>query len=274
MPVSNDADHRIAAVVFDWAGTVVDFGSRAPMGAFVETFAEFGVVIDIDEARRPMGLAKRPHIAALLAQPRIAAAWRIAQGAEPDEAAIDRIYAAFVPRNIAVAAAHATLIPGAAEVVADLRARGIRIGSTTGYTRDIMQQILPHAARQGFTPQHLVCAEETPSARPGPSMMWANLIALDVWPAWRAVKVDDTPVGIAEGVNAGAWSIGVTVSGNEFGRSEAEFARMAPAEIAARSDAAAAVLRAAGAHETIDSIASLPASLVRIEARLRAGERP
>ena len=56
---------HVKAVIFDWAGTVVDYGSLAPMGAFVETFAEFGVAITIDEARGPMGMAKRPHIAAL-----------------------------------------------------------------------------------------------------------------------------------------------------------------------------------------------------------------
>src|ERR1700693_6390833 len=65
---------RVKAVIFDWAGTVIDYGSLAPMGAFVETFAEFGVEIGIDEARGPMGMAKRPHIAALTELPRVAEA--------------------------------------------------------------------------------------------------------------------------------------------------------------------------------------------------------
>ena len=79
----------VKAVVLDWAGTVVDFGSRAPMGAFVEVFARFGVAISIAQARGPMGLPKRAHIAALLAEPDIAEAWRAAHGALPDEQAID-----------------------------------------------------------------------------------------------------------------------------------------------------------------------------------------
>jgi beta-phosphoglucomutase-like phosphatase (HAD superfamily) len=29
---------RVKAVIFDWAGTIIDYGSLAPMGAFVETF--------------------------------------------------------------------------------------------------------------------------------------------------------------------------------------------------------------------------------------------
>ena len=36
---------HLKAVIFDWAGTVVDHGSLAPMGAFVETFAEFGLAV-------------------------------------------------------------------------------------------------------------------------------------------------------------------------------------------------------------------------------------
>src|ERR1700748_2790700 len=104
---------RVKAVIFDWAGTVVDYGSLAPMGAFVETFAEFGVTISIDEARGPMGMAKRPHIAAITALPRVAKAWAQRHGHALTEADIDAVYATFVPKNIAVAARYATLIPGA-----------------------------------------------------------------------------------------------------------------------------------------------------------------
>ena len=53
---------KIKAVILDWAGTVVDHGSSAPMGAFVKAFAHFGVTISIADARGPMGMAKRDHI--------------------------------------------------------------------------------------------------------------------------------------------------------------------------------------------------------------------
>src|SRR6478735_6498595 len=82
---------RIKAVIFDWAGTVIDYGSLAPMGAFVETFGEFGVQISIDEARGPMGMAKRPHIAAIMALPRVAETWSKRHGRAPAEADIDAV---------------------------------------------------------------------------------------------------------------------------------------------------------------------------------------
>ena len=103
---------HVKAVIFDWAGTIVDYGSLAPMGAFVETFAEFGVAISIDEARGPMGMAKRPHIAALVSLPRIAEAWKQKHGHPPTDKDIDALYDVFVPKNISVAADYADVIPG------------------------------------------------------------------------------------------------------------------------------------------------------------------
>lgn len=265
---------EIQAVIFDWAGTLVDFGSRAPMGAFVETFAEFGVELTIPEARKPMGMAKRPHIAALCAIPRVRAAWATRHGHPPDEADIDALYESFVPKNVAVAAEHADAIPGAPQMLAALRAKGVKIGSSTGYTREIMKQILPRALAQGIAPDHLVCTGDTPAGRPSPLMFWKGLVELNVWPAWRAVKVDDTAVGVAEGVNAGAWSVGVAVSGNVFGASREEIAAMPPAEFARRRAAAYATLEEAGAHWVVDTVADLGAALGEIERRLEAGERP
>ena len=265
---------RVKAVIFDWAGTVVDYGSLAPMGAFVETFAEFGVALSIEEARGPMGMAKRPHIAALASLPRVAAAWTKRHGRAPTEADVDALYAVFVPKNIAVAARYAAVIPGVAEVVAELRREGVRIGSTTGYTREIMAEILPVAAAGGFAPDSLVCTGDTPEGRPSPYMMYRSFLDLMVWPAWSAIKVDDTEVGIAEGLNAGAWAVGISVSGNAFGLTREETTALAPEDFERRRAAAVKRLEGAGAHYVIDSVADLMPIAREIEARLERGERP
>ncbi|QFR32218.1 phosphonoacetaldehyde hydrolase [Ancylobacter sp. TS-1] len=265
---------HLKAVVFDWAGTVVDFGSLAPMGAFVEAFAAFDVAITIDEARVPMGMAKRPHVAALFAMPRIAAEWQRVHGHAPTEADIDAVYDVFVPKNIAVAASFADLIPGAAETAAAIRAAGLKIGSTTGYTREIMAKITPVAAAQGFTADAMACTGDVPDGRPTPFLMWKVLTELQVHPAWSAVKVDDTEVGIGEGLNGGAWTVGVAVTGNVFGLSRADTAAL-PAEVfAQRRRRAAEKLAAAGAHYVIDGVADLLPVLAAINGRLARGERP
>jgi phosphonoacetaldehyde hydrolase len=265
---------HVKAVIFDWAGTVVDYGSRAPMGAFVETFEQFGVPITIDEARGPMGMAKRPHIAALMALPRVAAAWETRYGHAPGEADIDAVYDVFVPKNVAVAAQYSDVIPGVAAVTAALRADGVRIGSTTGYTREIIDQIVPGAKAQGFDPDSIVCTGDTPEGRPSPYMIYRTLPQLGVWRARDAIKVDDTEVGIEEGLNGGTWAVGVAVSGNAFGMTEDEVHALAPDEFAVRRAAAIERLRAAGAHYVIDSVVDLLPVVTEIETRLARGERP
>lgn len=252
---------NLKAVVFDWAGTMIDFGSRAPVVALCRVFEQAGVPIEEAEARADMGLAKRDHIRALLGQPRVAQAWAAAHGSDWTEADVLTLFDAIGPRMRDAARDHADLIPGAAEVVADLRAHGVAIGSCTGYTRDMMADILPRAAEQGYQPDLLVCAGETAAGRPSPLMLWKNLVELGAWPATACVKVDDADVGIAEGRAAGVWTIGVAASGNAIGLSEAALAALTPEDRAERIERARAALLAAGAHIVIDTIADLPKAL-------------
>lgn len=265
---------RLRAVVFDWAGTIVDHGSRAPMGVFVKAFRRFGVEITVAEARVPMGLPKLDHIRALGAQPRIAAAWAEQHGTPFDEAAARAVYEVFVPMNTRVVTDYADLIPGALTTVTALRARGLKIGSTTGYTRDIMERLAPVAAAAGYAPDNLVCAGDLPAGRPTPLMMYKCFLDLVVWPAAAVVKVDDTEPGIAEGVAAGCWTVGVTLSGNAVGLSAEELAALDETARTRLHAEAGERLTAAGAHHVVRSVAELLPAIDRIEARLAAGERP
>jgi len=264
----------LKAVVFDWAGTTIDYGSRAPMGAFVEVFAQFKVELSIEEARRPMGLPKWDHIKALVSDPDIAARWQRTHGAAPTDSDVDRIYEVFVPLNTRVVTDYADLIPGTVETVADARKRGLKIGSTTGYTREIMEPLLPLARAQGYAPDNLVCAGDLASGRPTPLMMYKCFADLGVWPAQAVVKVDDTVPGIAEGLAAGCWTVGVAVSGNAVGLSREQLNALSETEREMRRALAMRELVLGGAHYVIDSIADLPPVLDVIEGRLARGERP
>ncbi len=265
---------QLKAVVFDWAGTTIDYGSRAPMGAFVEVFRQFKVDLSIAEARQPMGLPKWDHIKALVSHPEVAARWQRAHGAAPTDADVDRVYEVFVPLNTRVVTDYADLIPGTVETIADLRRRGVKIGSTTGYTRAIMEPLLPVARAQGYVPDNLVCAGDLAAGRPTPLMMYRCFVDLGVWPAQAVVKVDDTVPGIAEGLAAGCWTVGVAMSGNAVGLSLAELNALSDMDRAARRTQAVRELTLGGAHYVIDSIADLPPVLDLIEGRLARGERP
>ncbi|GER13004.1 phosphonoacetaldehyde hydrolase [Variovorax boronicumulans] len=265
---------RLQAVVFDWAGTILDFGSCAPMGAFVKLFAQFGIDITIDEARAPMGMAKWDHIKALGTQPRIAAQWEAEHGHALSDADVDRLYEVFTPMNAASVRDHTDFIPGAIEAVNAARERGLKIGSTTGYNRPIMDVVTPIAAAGGYAPDNLVCAGDLAAGRPSPLMMYRCFADLGVWPPHAVVKVDDTGVGLQEGLNAGTWAVGVSVSGNVNGLTLAEWQALDADSQQARRARATAELQAAGAHYVIDSVADLPNVLEDIERRLQAGERP
>ncbi|THJ35203.1 phosphonoacetaldehyde hydrolase [Lampropedia aestuarii] len=263
---------RLSAVVFDWAGTILDFGSCAPMGAFVRLFEQFGITLSIAQARGPMGLAKWDHIRALGSLPEVTAQWQAKYGRPVTDADVDRLYDVFTPLNAAVVPDFADFIPGALEAVAAIRARGLKVGSTTGYNRAIMEVVAAIAAKGGYVPDNLVCAGDLATGRPSPLMMWRCFAELGICHPATVVKVDDTEFGIQEGLNAGTWTVGVSVSGNAMGLSLAEWQALTPDEQAARRATAEAKLRGAGAHYVVDSVAELGPVLDSIAARLAAGE--
>lgn len=265
---------RLKAVVFDWAGTVIDFGSFAPMGVFVEAFSRFGIDVSIAEAREPMGRPKRDHIEAMLAQPRILAAWESAHGRRPTDDDIDAVYDVFVPLNEGVVGQYADLIPGAVEVAGAVRARGLKLGSTTGYTRSIMERVLPLAKAQGYETDNLVCAGDLPQGRPTPMNMYKCFLDLGVWPAHAVVKVDDTGVGIDEGREAGCWTVALSLSGNEAGVTLLELSDMTASEKEALRQTASAAFAKHRPDYIIDTVADLLPILDQIEQRMARGERP
>lgn len=264
----------IQAVLLDWAGTVIDFGSRAPTATFVRVFADRGVTVSEAEARGPMGMAKRAHIEALLRLPAVAARWRQAHGRSPDEADVDRLYDAFLPMQLECLADYADVLPGAAKVVEACRARGMKIGSSTGYVREMMDILMPLAERQGYHPDVMVCASDIKEGRPAPWLNLENARRLGVYPLESIVVVDDTRVGIEAARHAGMWAVGVVRTGNEVGLPQQSLEALPSSQQDKLCADAAARLAGSGTHYTIDSTADLLPVLDDIEVRLAAGEKP
>jgi phosphonoacetaldehyde hydrolase len=260
----------VKAVVFDWAGTMIDFGCMAPVKALMDVLSAEGVPISAEEARRDMGKAKLDHLRALLAGAGVKARWIAAKGAAASDADVDRLYRTLEPAMKAAASQASRLIPGAADTAAQLRALGVRIGSGTGYTREMMAEILPAAAEQGYAPELVVCAGETPSGRPAPLMTWKALIALDAWPARACIKVDDAPVGIEEGRLAGCWTVGLSASGNGVGLDLDAYAALPAHERRERLAGSEAALKAAGADFVIEDVSKLMPVVHEIASRITA----
>jgi phosphonoacetaldehyde hydrolase len=264
----------IEAVLLDWAGTTMDHGCMAPAVVFVEVFKRKGVPITVEEARVPMGAHKRVHIQRITELSTVRERWVKAHGKPPTDADVEAMFVDFVPLQLACLSDYSQLIPGALEAVKAMRGRGYRIGSTTGYTTEMTRINLADAARQGYVPDSTVCASEVPAGRPFPHMCLQNAINLNVTTVQSCVKIDDTVPGVEEGLNAGMWSIGLALSGNEVGLPLKEMQALLPAELAAKRHRAYTRMYQVGAHYVVDSIADIMPCLDDIEARLKRGEAP
>lgn len=279
MTIVSSGEHttqQLEAVIFDWAGTMVDFGSFAPTQIFVDAFMQaYGFNLSLDEARRPMGLGKWQHIEALGRDPDVGARWAGQFGRTMSAEDVQNIYDTFIPLQVERVGEHSDLIPGALSLVHALRGQGLKIGSTTGYPRQVMERLMALAAKQGYAPDCTICADDLPAgARPGPWMALANVQNLRISAVSRCVKVDDTAPGVAEGLNAGMWTVGLALSGSPAGWTLAEYEQADDAKRQAVRDRVTVMFKSEGAHFVIDTVADLPAVLLAIEKNLTMGLRP
>ncbi len=257
---------RFEAILFDWAGTTVDYGSRAPLEVFLEVFRRRGIELTTAEVRGPMGLAKDLHIQALLDLPRVRAAWQAQHQTAPQAADTASMYAEFLPLQTEILRARTRLIPGIAEAIERLRKMGLKIGATTGYARELMLVVEPLAAAAGYAPDVNVCADEVPRGRPAPDMNQLVLQKLGVSDPTRAIAVDDTPLGIEAGKAIGMLTIAVTMTGNALGLEPGEVEQLPAGELEQKLAKIAAEFRAAGADYTVPSVADIPDLLERLTA--------
>jgi phosphonoacetaldehyde hydrolase len=264
----------VRAVIFDISGTVLDYGSRGPVLAFQELFTRHAVPVSAEEARRPMGAHKKDHIRAVLADPAVSLRWEKAHHAPPSEKTVERLYEEFTPLQIEIVKRHCDVIPGVPELARELRARGIKIANTTGFTRAMIVDLIPLAAQGGYSPDVWVCPDDVGKGRPAPWMAFHAARQLDVYPMSTMVKVGDTPSDIEEAQAAGMWMVAVIRSGNEVGLSQEELAALTEEARSAKISAARARLASFNPHYLIDSVADLMPVIDTISARIARGERP
>lgn len=274
MRTERRTSRRLQAAVLDWAGTTIDFGCCAPALAFLELFRGWGIEVSVADARGPMGTAKRRHIEILCGLPEVRRQWHQRHGGLPGPAEVEALYRDFVPLQTASLARHAQLVPGTLPALAELRRRGLRVGTTTGYSRQMMEVVEPEARRQGFVADATVCPDDVPAARPHPWMCLRAAERLGVYPMSAIVKIGDTVPDVQEGQNAGMWTVAVAATGNETGLPEAELAALPPAEARRLVEAARQRLGQAGADYVLDGIGEIGPVLEDIEARLARGELP
>ena len=267
---------EIQALVLDWSGTTADAYVVAPAVVFVEVFRRQGVEISMAEARGPMGLRKDLHIDVLSQEPAIRERWKGVFGQYPDHRDVDAMFADFVPLQLDCLRNYTDLLPGVADVVNRLQARGLKVDCTTGFTRVMVDVLEQEAKKQGYIPDASVAGDEVVhGARPAPHMVYRNLDLLGVHQIQSVVKVDDTVSGIGEAQNAGCWGVGVARYSNYMDvDTPEEGASLSALEIDRRMAMTRDILEKAGAHYVIDSLADIEPVIEDINARLARGEKP
>lgn len=260
---------QVQGVVMDWAGTAVDFGCFAPLGAFLKMFKEWNIDISYAQAREPMGMLKIDHIRTILQMADVDTKFRSAHGRAWNEDDVKAMNAAFEKHLFASLADYTDPIPGVVGTIAELRAKGLKIGSTTGFTAAMMEVVRPAAAEKGYRVDNLVTPDGLPAGRPAPYMVYKNMIDLAIDAPECVVKVGDTIADIREGLNAKVWSVGIVTGSNELGLDEAEYAAVPAGELAEMKAKVRNKMIAAGADFVLDNITELPACIEGINARIK-----
>jgi len=267
---------RVKGLVLDWSGTTADEYVIAPAVVFVDVFKKFNVEISMTEAREPMGLRKDLHILELTKLPKIRERWNKAHGRYPDQGDVDRMFADFVPMQLDCLRKYTTLLPHVADVTQKFQKEGIKIGSSTGFVRSMVDILEEDAKKQGYTPDASVAGDEVVNgARPKPFMVYRNLDLMNVHPIQSVVKVDDTVSGVGEALEAGCWGVGIARYSNYMDMDTLEEAQSLPKdEIQRRLVKTRDILQKAGAHYVINTFDELPGVVEEINLRLSKGERP
>lgn len=267
--------NQIEGVILDWAGTAVDFGCFAPVNVFVDIFKHAGIEVTMEEARGPMGMLKIDHIRAMLSLPRVSSLWEEKYGRAFNEEDVKKLYTEFEPALMTSLSEYTNPIPGVIDTVEVLRSKGLKIGSTTGYTRSMMEVVISGAKAKGYGPDHVVTPDDTDSyGRPYPYMIYRNMEQLKLSAAWKVVKVGDTTSDIKEGVQAGVWSVGVAVGSSEMGLNAEEYQALSKSEKEAAIAKTKQVFMQHGADFTIETMTELPSLIERINGLLAEGKRP
>ncbi len=260
---------EIKCVIMDWAGTAVDYGCFAPLKAFLKVFKEEkGIEITLRQAREPMGMLKIDHIRAILSMDDVRNKFSTRYNRDWNETDVDEMYRSFEKHLFVSLSEFTTPIPGIIETIESLRQQGIAIGSTTGYTAAMMEIVRPGAAAKGYTVDNLVTPDNLPAGRPAPYMIYKNMIDLEIPSIQQVVKVGDTISDIKEGVNAGAWSVGVITGSNEMGLTEEEYRQCPAEELSRMKNEVKQRMLTAGAHHVLDNITELPSYIATLNKSL------
>jgi len=267
----------IKAIVLDGSGTLIDAGVYAPAFVFQEIFRMKGLPISMEEARKPMGNHKKVHIQKILEDPQVNMRWAFKFGVKPTPLDTDQLFEQFIPLQLKVLKKYGVPISGALDVCRELKNENIKLGFSTGFTREMVDTILELNPEMKDILNTTIAADEVPIARPAPFMVYKNMMDMGVIDPLEVIKVDDTEMGVKEGFYTGCWSVGITRYSNLMAMTEDQvnlFEYSEPYRYHEKSREISNKLYNAGANYVIETMAELPNLVKEINEQISLGKTP
>jgi|SRR5215469_10822 len=182
----------IKLVVFDIAGTIVEDHGDV-VRAFAAALEKHRIPFTHSELEEWKGAAKREVIRHFVER----------QSSSAETQLVEAVYSDF--RSLLEERYQQNVVPiaGADATFDWLRQRGIRIATTSGFYREIVDLILDKAGWRG-TFNANISSSDVSLGRPAPYMIFHAMEAAGVTSVAEVINVGDTPLDLQAGTNAGA----------------------------------------------------------------------
>lgn len=257
---------KIEAIILDWSGTLVDYGCMAAEEIYSEIFQEFGINLTSREIRAKMGIEKVDHIREIIESERISRLWLKNTGMEPNEGDVRELNRRFESKIFEKVKKYSDPKEYVKQTLETIRESGIRIGSTTSYSTEVMEFLTKIVAKKGVTVDCWINSEQVMGqGRPYPYMIFKNMQKMGITSVRNVIKVGDTVNDIKEGYNAGVVTVGVIDGSSEIGLSYSEFESLSNDDKDVLRKRVKEKFKKAGANYVINNFRTLPYIVAQIE---------
>jgi len=201
----------VRACIFDLGGTIVDKYSYTPLKSFKQIFTNRGISISHEMVIKDMGRHKLDHIKYILREPPVRYQWIRKYNRPANYLDIDKLFNEFKIVQYENTLKHLDILPETKSTLNMLQKMDIKIGITTGFDKETTENILYKLGKHNiYVDSYVSSTCLNKPGRPYPHMVEENMRLLNIDNPNDIIKIDDTNVGIDEGINANCWTIGVS----------------------------------------------------------------
>lgn len=257
----------IRCCIFDLGGTIVDKYSLSPLLSLANAFGLRRITIPNHIISKDIGKTKIDHIVSLCKEPIVEGQFHRTYGRHISYTDIDNIFDDFNKLQVDYMTEHLDIIPQTRDIIKYLDDKSIRTGITTGFNREQMDIAINRLKLDGIVFGSSVSSSCIPNAsRPNPDMIQRNMELLDIHDPKQVIKIDDTEIGIQEGINSGCYTVGVarwSINMNVYSQGEICFLDKSgdldrDSILHNKLEESREKLRKAGADYVIDTLDKLP----------------